>query len=481
MLHRTRVYKKTTLLCVGLAASLCGVAISKFLMRGIPSWYCLFAAIFLLAALRHRHALSVVAVLLLGFGVGLWRGGNFLKLITPYQDLSGKKVTVLVKADSSAVYGKNKQMEFDASHVMIVAPYRVTLPGRMLITGYGSNSLLRGDTVQVSGKLYARRGGKQAGISYGEIQVLARSSSLLERLRRNFLTGLATALPEPHDQFAAGLLIGQRSELPTNVTTTLQIVGLSHVIAVSGYNLTILAEVARRKLGKKSKFRSTVISIGLILLFVGLAGSSSSIARAAFVSLLTVVAAHYGRSVQPLLLILLAAAYTTLSNPLNLWTDIGWYLSFLAFFGVLIIAPAVQKRFLGNKKEPNTVVLLVIETSSAQVMTIPIIMYIFGQVSMVSLMSNILVVPLVPLAMLLSVVAGLGGMIAPAVAGVLAWPARMLLGFMLGVCSLLSRIPHAMSSLQIGVVVMCSMYAALVIVVIVMRKKASKYDKIVLE
>ncbi len=478
---RPRRYKRTTLFCVALAAILVGAAIARFASSGISGWWNILAFIFVVVALKKRPALNVVALLFLGISLGWWRGGNFLQQIAPYHQLSGRSVTVQVRADSSAVYGKATQLQFDASHVTVVAPYRADVPGMMEISGLGENSVLRGDTVTVTGKLYVRRGGKQAGISFGQLHVDQRSSSVLEKVRRNFLAGLATALPEPHDQFAAGLLIGQRSELPANVTTTLQVVGLSHVIAVSGYNLTIMAEVVRKKMGKKSKYRSTIVSIGLILLFLGLAGSSASIARAAFVSLLTVVGLHFGRSIKPLLLILLAAAYTVFMNPLNLWTDIGWYLSFLAFFGVLIIAPALQKRFYGPKKEPNAIVALLLETSSAQLMTVPITMYIFGQVSMVALVANLLVVPLVPLAMLLSVLAGLGGMLVTAVAGVLAWPARLLLGFMLSICSLLARIPHALSSTKIDVVLMAGMYAAIVLVVIILRHKAPKYDKIVTE
>lgn len=478
-----RLYKKTTLFCVGLLAVLVGVALARVWGQGISGWWSMVLLPFVLVALGKRRAAAVISISLLGISFGLWRGGEFLPKIAPYKELAGEKVTVQVKAESSAIYGTASQLEFDASHVKFLAPYEREVPGMMVISGYGENSVLRGDVITVSGKLYTRRGGKQAGISYGQLNVESRSSSKLEELRRNFLAGLNTALPEPHSQFAAGLLIGQRNTLPDGVTQILQTVGLSHIIAVSGYNLTIMAEVVRRRMGKKSKYRSTLMSIGLILLFLGVAGSSASIARAAFVSLLTVVATHYGRSVKPLLLILLAAAYTALTNPLNLWVDIGWYLSFLAFFGVLIVAPAIEKRFFA-RKEPNGAIKLLIETSSAQLMTVPITMYIFGQVSLVALVANLLVVPLVPLAMLLSVVSGMVGMWLPTFAGIFAWPARMVLSFMLEICSLLARIPHALSETKITLGLMILLYAAAVLLVVIMRRHSPKqleYAKIVAE
>ncbi len=474
MVKRLRI---TTLLCCLLFAILIGIALSKIAPISTPGWLSLMIGPAVLIAWKRRTWASSVLAIVFGVSIGLWRGGVFLPRIAPYQELAQQKVTVQVKAESSAVYNETKQLEFDASDVHVLSPYDVRVPGMMVISGFGENSVLRGDVVTVSGKLHTRRGGKQAGISFGQLHVESRSSSALEKVRRDFLAGLNTALPEPHGQFAAGILIGQRSTLPDDVSDMLRTVGLSHVIAVSGYNLTIMAEVARRRFGKKSKYRTTLMSAGLILLFVAIAGSSASIARAAFVSLLSLFAAHYGRTVKPLLLLLLAAAYTAYVNPLNLWTDIGWYLSFLAFFGVLIVAPAVTGRFFAAK-DPNPVVKLLIETSSAQLMTVPIVLFIFGEVSLISLIANLLVVPLVPVAMLLSLIAGVAGMLVPLSAGVIAWPAKMLLSFMLQLSSLLARVPHALSELQISAGVMLLLYAAVIGAVIIMKRKTPKYAKI---
>jgi competence protein ComEC len=145
--------------------------------------------------------------------------------------------------------------------------------------------------------------------------------------------------------------------------------------------------------------------------------------------------------VRPILLILLAAAGTTYANPVYLWSDIGWYLSFLAFFGILVVGPLVTRKLYGER-EPPMLIQIVIESLCAEVMTLPLILYIFGQMSMVSLLANMLVVALIPLAMLLSLIAGLAGMFIGSVAGWFAWPAQLLLTYMLDVVNILSRIPH---------------------------------------
>jgi competence protein ComEC len=194
-------------------------------------------------------------------------------------------------------------------------------------------------------------------------------------------------------------------------------------------------------LGNRSKVLSTAIAVALIFGFLLIAGTSASIVRAAVISLLGLSAWYYGRTVRPLLLILLAAAGTTYANPVYLWADISWYLSFLAFFGIMVLGPLVTHKLYGAK-EPPMLMAIVIESLCAEVMTLPLILYIFGQMSLVSLLANMLVVALIPLAMLLSLIAGLAGMLVGNFAGWFAWPARLLLTYMLDVVNILSRIPH---------------------------------------
>src|SRR3954470_8823983 len=103
-------------------------------------------------------------------------------------------------------------------------------------------------------------------------------------------------------------------------------VGLTHIIAVSGYNLTIILHASRRVLGKRSKRMSTFLSLSLIVVFLLLAGASASIVRAAIVSVLSIWASYYGRGFKPLNLLALTAAITALANPVYVWSDLSWYL-----------------------------------------------------------------------------------------------------------------------------------------------------------
>ncbi len=468
-----KTYRRTTFFSTFFVAVLLGLAAAKFSGTTMDVSFLFLCLLLFVCVAKKRTIATIFAVFLCGFVGGWLRGGVFLQKVAPYTTYEDVKVVMRVRADTSGVYGKNAQLEFEATHIELLHPQTLRLPGKMAISGYGENSVLRGDTVVVEGKLYKRRGSKIAGISYGKMNVVERSSSALERLRRDFLGGLATSLPEPHDQFAAGLLVGQRSELDENVTSTLRTVGLSHIIAVSGYNLTIMAEFARKRFGKKSQFRKAFFSICFVLGFVAIAGSSASISRAAIVSLLTIIAAYYGRSFKPHVLLLFVASTTAVMNPLNIWSDVGWYLSFLAFFGVLIVAPIWTRRIY-KQKEPKLIAKLVIETIAAQIATLPLILFLFGELSTVSLIANVLIVPFVPLAMLLSFIAGLAGMLVPVYALFIGWPARILLDFMLSVSTVLSRVPHAFVRSNIPAWGMILLYAAIIFTLVVMQKKTNK-------
>jgi competence protein ComEC len=366
------------------------------------------------------------------------------KSIAPYSEFAKKNVTLRVRAAEDGVYGEKSQMAFTVDHVRIIEPRPVIVPGNMAIAGFGVPAVYRGDELEVSGKLYPRRGNVQAGISFAEMHVLARGSSPIDTLRRKFAAGLQSALPEPLASFGLGLLIGQRSTLPKDIADILVTVGLTHIIAVSGYNLTIIVEAARRLFGGRSKYQMLVVCLSLISVFLLLTGSSPSIVRASIISMLSIFSWYYGRSIKPLVLLLTAAAITVIANPLYLWGNGSWYLSFLAFFGVVLIAPVVVQRIYGER-EPKLVAKMLLESLCAEIMTLPYALYIFGQLSLVSLPANVLIAAFVPLAMLLCTVAGLGGMWLPMIGGWFAWPARMVLRYMLDAADLLSRVPHALA------------------------------------
>ena len=476
-------FRRTTLITVFCLSALAGLGLSRKLgFAPNPSFLLILP---LLLLVRRKTFVSVLVVAIAGLGLGLWRGSVYMQNVYQLRDLSGQKVSVQVTATTDAVYSAKSQIEFIANKAQLLQNPDLQVPtlqnynntqltGSFKISGFGAPMVYRGDVLRVTGKLYPTRGSNQARISYAKLERLGSNPTAINNLTRRFNTGMQNALPEPQASFALGLLTGQRSTLPEEITLALTAVGLVHIVAVSGYNLTILVRgVGRLKLG--SKYQKLILSLGMIITFVLITGFSASIVRAAIVSILSLWAWYYGRRIKPIVLISFTAALTGLWNPFYVWGDLGWYLSFLAFFGVLVIAPIISVRLFS--KPPKLLTTVLIETLSAELMTLPLILMTFSQLSIIALVANVLIVPLVPLAMLLSAIAGIFGAIVPQVAGWFALPARLLLTYMLDLIHMLASIPSVLIHRSISVVYMLAAYAIVSAIVFTAYKKISRQPR----
>ncbi len=471
-LLRYRV-RRWVLVIAACLAVFAGVLLARVVELGDARWLWLLVP-FAAVSLRRHNSTTLLLLAVLFLGIGWWRGSIYMQKLSVHESFHYQDVTLIGEATEDAVYGERYQLEFAMSDVRIIAPDETPLVGNVRVRGFGEAAIYKGDTVQISGKLYPSLGNNLASVSFADLQVVKRGTFWVDQLRRNFAAGMQSALPEPVASFGLGLLVGQRSTLPEDTAEQLRQVGLTHIIAVSGFNLTIIVLACRRLLASRSKFQATVACLALIGLFLLITGSSPPIVRAGVISLLAIGIWYYGRTIKPLVLLLVAAAITVIANPLYLWGNVSWYLSFLAFFGVLVLAPLVTKRLFGSK-EPKLLVSILIESTCATVMVLPYILYIFGEMSLVSLPANLLVIPFIPLAMLLALIAGLAGMLLPAFAGWLAWPANTLMTYILDVASLVSRVPHAfLEDIQFPLLSMLTSYAVLGFIWLVLWRKTAE-------
>jgi len=476
MAKRMRKYQRTTFLTTFFVSVLLGLGLARKTSL-IPNLW-LLVVLPLLFLFKDKRVSYLLIISVFGLVIGFWRGGQYMQNVYQLSDLFGKGVTIEATASSDAIYAKNSQIEFTATDIRLLQPRQKNLSGSFKISGFGEPMIYRGDIVRVSGKLYPSRGSNQGRISYAKLSRFSAGHNYFNDLSRRFNAGMQNALPEPLASFGLGLLIGQRSTLPLDITAALTAVGLVHIVAVSGYNLTIIVRgIGRLRLG--SKFQRLILSLALIVSFTLITGFSASIVRAALVSALSLWAWYYGRRIKPLVLISFAAAATALWNPFYVWGDLSWYLSFLAFFGVLVIGPAVTQRLF--RKTPGMLTQVLIETLAAELMTLPLILMTFGQLSLVALAANIFIVPLVPLAMLLSAAAGVTGIFLPQLAGWVAWPARLLLTYMLDLIRLLSDIPSVFIQRSISAMTMIGSYLVVVLITLIMYKKLPKRDNTAIE
>jgi len=251
-------------------------------------------------------------------------------------------------------------------------------------------------------------------------------------------------LPEPQAAFLGGLLYGAKRGIPAELTEKFNITGTTHIVAISGYNITILAVLLLQitkniGVGRKKSFW---IALGGILFFVILTGAQASVVRAALMGSLVLSATQFGRISKITNALLLAAAAMLILNPKILAFDVGFQLSFAATIGLVYLSPIFEKYFekipsvFGAKETLTT-------TMSAIVLTLPLILYNFGRISFIAPLANIFILPVIPLAMALGSVAVLGGLIYFPIGHALAWFAWLVLSYIIKAVELLAAIPWA--------------------------------------
>ena len=456
----------------GVLAGIVGVQYIDQAFFGSVVWLVLGVALIVLVL--WRRAVYLIPLALVGGALlGLWRGSIDQYALLPYEKIVGHAVSV------KGVVGEDPDNDKTGNVVLRLNVVEIdghALGGTMWVSAKTKAEIKRADSVTLGGKL-GQGFGNFSGVMYrANIVKVQRPQpgDVAGKVRDWFADSVRVVIPEPQASLGIGYLVGQRRSLPPELDDALKIAGLTHVVVASGYNLTILVRLARRLFVKISKYLSALASSAMIFAFIGITGASPSMARAGLVAGLSLLAWYYGRKFHPLVLLPFAAAVTVLVNPSYAWGDLGWQLSFAAFAGVMVIGPLAQSYFFGSKK-PSTVRQILGETIAAQIATLPILILAFGQFSNIAIISNLLILPFVPLAMLLTFVAGIGVLIAPGFASIVGTPASLLLQYMTATTQYLASLPWALSQVTITTIVAIGMYVAIMFFCIYMWRK-TRFD-----
>ena len=443
-------------------ALLAGVFIDKYidptLFASIAWLVC--AVILVGLSLWFRFVYLIPCLIIGGMLFGLWRGSVAGVELSVIESQYEKVITI-----SGNV---REDVDTDASgHVTVrlgaLSIEDKSVAGTLWVSAKTDVDIKRSDILTVRGKL-VKGFGSFAGSLYNAqiLNVKRPQPGDVARVARDwFADGVRTAIPEPQASLGIGFLVGQKRALPADLIEALQIAGLTHIVVASGYNLTILVRLARRLFEKVSKYLSMLSSSIMIARFIAVTGLSPSMSRAGLVAGLSLAVWYYGRRFHPVVLLSFAAAVTVIINPSYIWGDLGWQLSFAAFGGVMILAPLLQRYFFGEKK-PGILRQILGETTSAVIVTAPILISAFGQFSNVAVIANLFILPLVPLAMLLTFIAGVGALAVPTLAGIIGTPASWLLSYMTSVAEYLSHLSWAASTLEMPSVVVAVCYVILI-------------------
>ncbi|MDP9314539.1 MAG: ComEC family competence protein [Chloroflexota bacterium] len=257
---------------------------------------------------------------------------------------------------------------------------------------------------------------------------------------------------EPHASLMVGILLGVQSTIPDDVLDAFSATGTSHILVISGWNISVIiagiaALLARFKVARK---RSALVSGPLIVLYVLFVGASPSVVRAAVMGGLAVVATLVDRESEAWTSLLVACVAMTLPDPHVLW-DIGFQLSALATAGLFAFARPIEGvlgahrpfrwKWLAWAVEPLTATL------AASLLSLPILLYHFGRLSLIAPLANVLMLPAVPYAMVFGALASVAGMLWTPLGQLLALLAWPFLQWLLLVSRLLAHVPGAYTTL----------------------------------
>ena len=351
--------------------------------------------------------------------------------------------------------------------------YSLQISEKIMITAELYPEYEYGDLVLVRGKLVApksfdpersREGPQRASASYGasdfdyaaylakdsifslsyypKIEKTGESSFSpfrgIFKAKKVFQDSVSRSIAEPNAAFINGILLGSRENIPQNLKDAFNETGTTHLLAISGYNITVVALYVSILLTffmrRQKAFWFAVIGI---IVFTILTGASASVMRAGVMGILVLIARQAGRFYNPANSIVFAGAAMIVLNPKVLRFDVGFQLSFLATLGLLYLYPLIQRKM---EKIPSlwTFKDNLIATISAQLAVLPVILYNFGNFSPVSVPANALILPVIPLAMLLGLLSGISGLMWSGLGRLVGFGAWLVSEYVISVVKLLS-------------------------------------------
>jgi competence protein ComEC len=395
--------------------------------------------------------------------------GVFKVLVFPisppsfFENQLGEKIAVSGEVVASPEQKENSQK-------LLVEIEEVGEKTKMLVTVASGLDFAYGDEVYISGVLekpenfitdtgkefdyinYLAKDGIFYLINYAKVEVVSTSNGnpvkrALFAFKEKFLEKINYAILGNESLLMGGLILGEKASFSQELRQKFIDTGTIHIIALSGYNITIVAEWFM----KLFVFLPQTFAIGAgifsIFLFVLMTGASSTGVRAGIMAVLALVARATGRTYDIGRALLLAATIMIIINPMILLYDVSFQLSFIATIAVIYLSPRLEKHFMWVTKRFGLRDIICV-TFSAYLFVLPFILYKMGNLSIVALPANILILLFIPITMLFGFITGFVGLFFPFLSLFFGFISSLLLSYELGVINFLSSLPFASLSIS---------------------------------
>jgi competence protein ComEC len=254
------------------------------------------------------------------------------------------------------------------------------------------------------------------------------------------LSSVSQLLPEPNASLLGGLVVGAKRSLGDEWLDAFRETGIIHIVVLSGYNLTLVANSIVRATAFLPRGVGLGAGIAGIIGFALMVGGGATVVRASVMGILGMLAAYINRPNTLMRMLTIAAVAMVLWNPFVLLYDPGFQLSFLATLG-LIYGVAPIEAHLGFITERLGLRGIVAATLATQLAVLPLLLFQVGAVSLVAPIVNVLVLPVIPIVMFIGFLAGLMGFASTTLALPLAWLAHLILSYVFIVVDFFAGIP----------------------------------------
>lgn len=391
-------------------------------------------AVFSLGGLRYQIQLPNFTSADLGFYQPN-KDASLTGTIISYPEISNTSSVAILRAEEILVSGKP-----------------VAVKGKLELRLPGGFHLIYGDQLKLTGNLtstlpagapfhssYLARRGIISRMAYPKIETLgsgrgSRIMAWIYHIRTAAHDFLQSQLPFQESALLSGILLGIEWNIPRYLEDAYRVTGTIHIIAISGFNISLIAWLVIRTFRRIFKpLWASIWALTAIGFYTIMVGAEPPVVRAALMGAMAIPAYFIGRRVIGIHSLVLAAAMMLVFNPTLLW-DIGFQLSFLATLGLMVIADPllqfIREKAERKSKEPETsrgapLRELIISTLAAQFTVSPVLLNMDAAFHLYSLPANLLILPLQPMLMVLGGIAVFTGIILPPLGGMLiklAWP-----------------------------------------------------------
>lgn len=457
-----------------------GIFIASFF---IPSVFleiilCILGLI-LIGAFWEKKEIVVVGFCLIFFSLGMIHFENNLNKVKNnfLIELNGKEVSLV------GVVSKETERGFNMSQMTVDVLEGEKTVGRVLVSTDKYTLFNYRDKIRITGKIevpqkidnfdyagYLSKDGVAATMFFPKVEIIEKGyyENVFQKIISKVYSfkdilgeEIRNYTPNKLSPILEGLILGNDSKMDKETKAKLSKSGLSHIIAISGSHIVLFSAMLFEVLLFLGFYRNQA-QIGAIiftLFYVFLVGLPASAVRAGIMVSLLFLAQIIGRQSFNLRTLVLAGFLILLENPLLLKFDLGFQLSFLAVLGIILMGP-VFNQWLNAlfKNRFDFMREITAMTLSAQVFTLPLLISSFGYFSVVSLISNLLVIPPTPFLMALGILLPLTGIVFPFLAWVISIPCTILLWYLMLVVDISSKVPFAVLNMELPLVVLILFY-----------------------